>query len=177
MENTEGWWNKVVADDLDDDGDLDLIVGNIGENYKFKATPEKPFQVFAKDFDGNGTNDVFLARYLKDTQLVPIRGKECTSQQMPVIAEKFPTFLSFATSDLPTILGADIETAIHQKAQLFSSVMLINDGGRLTVRKLPVEAQLSAVTGIIVKDFDKDGKKDILLAGNKFDVEVETTRG
>jgi len=53
--------------------------------------------------------------------------------------------------------------------------MLINDGGKLTVRKLPVDAQLSAVTGIIVKDFDKDGEKDILLAGNKFDVEVETT--
>ena len=103
--NTEGWWNKVVADDLDDDGDQDLIIGNIGENYKFKASPEKPFQVFAKDFDSNGTNDVFLARYLSDTQLVPIRGKECTSQQMPGIAEKFPTYLSFATSDLPTILG------------------------------------------------------------------------
>jgi hypothetical protein len=175
VENTEGWWNKVVADDLDDDGDMDLIAGNIGENYKFKASPEKPFQVFAKDFDGNGTNDVFLARYVKGTQLVPIRGKECTSQQMPTIGEKFPTFLSFATSDLPTILGADIETAVHRKAQLFSSVMLINDGGKLTVRKLPVDAQLSAVTGIIVKDFDKDGKKDIILAGNKFDVEVETT--
>jgi len=173
--NTEGWWNKVLADDLDDDGDQDLIIGNIGENYKFKASPERPFQVFAKDFDGNGTNDVFLARYLSDTQLVPIRGKECTSQQMPGIAEKFPTYLSFATSDLPTILGKDIENAVHRKAQLFSSVMFINEGGKLTMRKLPVEAQLSAVMGIIVKDFDKDGKKDILLAGNKFDVEVETT--
>lgn len=174
-ENTEGWWNKVIADDLDDDGDVDLIVGNIGENYKFKASPEKPFQVFAKDFDGNGTNDVFLARYLKESQLVPIRGKECTSQQMPQIGEKFPTYLSFATSDLPTILGADIENAVHRQAQLFSTVMFINEGGKLSVRKLPVEAQFSAVTGIVVQDFDKDGKKDILLAGNKFDVEVETT--
>jgi hypothetical protein len=175
LENTEGWWSKVVADDLDGDGDQDLILGNIGENYKFRASVEKPFQVYAKDFDGNGTNDIFLARYYKDDVLVPIRGKECTSQQMPGIAQKFPTYLSFAESDLPTILGKDIETALHRQARLFSSIILVNDNGKLTVKKLPVEAQFSAVTSIVVKDFDEDGNKDILLAGNKFDVEVETT--
>ena len=57
LENTEGWWNKIVADDLDGDGDQDLILGNLGENYKFKATQERPFQVFAKDFDNNGLKD------------------------------------------------------------------------------------------------------------------------
>jgi len=175
VENTEGWWNTIVSDDLDGDGDQDLIAGNIGENYKFKASYERPFQVFAKDFDSNGTNDIFLARYIKDTLLVPIRGKECTSQQMPVINEKFPTFLSFAQSDLPTILGKDIETAEQRKAHLFSSVILVNNNGNLTIKKLPVDAQLSAVMGIVVRDFDDDGKKDILLAGNKFDTEVETT--
>ncbi len=175
LDKTEGWWSKVLADDLDGDGDMDLIAGNIGENYKFKASQEKPFQVFAKDFDQNGTNDIFLARYYQDTLLVPIRGKECTSQQMPVIAQKFPTYLSFAKSDLPGILGKDIENAIHYKAHLFSSVVLVNDKNKFTVSRLPVEAQLSAVNGIVVKDFDGDGKKDILLSGNKFDVEVETT--
>ncbi|MDH4093025.1 MAG: hypothetical protein OEV24_21380, partial [Cyclobacteriaceae bacterium] len=64
---------------------------------------------------------------------------------------------------------------MHFKAYLFSSVMLINDGDKFSIRKLPVEAQLSTVNGIIINDFDHDGKKDILLAGNKFDVEVETT--
>ncbi len=175
LENTEGWWSKVIADDLDDDGDQDLILGNIGENYKFQASVEKPFQVFAKDFDGNGTNDIFLARYYKDNSLVPIRGKECSTQQMPVISEKFPTYLSFAQSDLPTILGKDIENAMHYQARIFSSILLINEKGRLVIKKLPTEAQLSAVNGIIVRDFDKDGRKDILLAGNKFDTEVETT--
>ncbi|HEX5169929.1 MAG TPA: VCBS repeat-containing protein [Cyclobacteriaceae bacterium] len=175
MDNTEGWWNKVIANDIDDDGDQDLILGNLGENYKFKTSEDKPFQVFAKDFDGNGTNDIFLARYYKDSLLVPIRGRECTSQQMPVIAKKFPTFASFAESDLPSILGKDIENATHYQAHLFSSVMLINEGGKLTIKKLPTEAQLSTVNCIIVRDFDHDGKKDILLAGNKFDVEVETT--
>jgi hypothetical protein len=175
VENTEGWWNTIVADDIDGDGDQDLIAGNIGENYKFKASIEKPFQVFAKDFDNNGSNDIFLARYVKDSVLVPIRGKECTSQQMPIIKEKFPTYLSFAQSDLKTILGKDIETAEHREAHLFSSVIFLNEKGNLTIKRLPTDAQLSAVMGIVVSDFDGDGIKDILLGGNKFDTEVETT--
>ncbi|MEO5603903.1 MAG: VCBS repeat-containing protein [Cyclobacteriaceae bacterium] len=175
MENTEGWWNTVVAEDLDDDGDKDLLIGNLGENYKFKARKEKPFEVYAKDFDNNGTNDIFLARHYKDNRLVPIRGKECTSQQMPVIAQKFPTYLSFASSDLPGILGKDMENAMHYRAHIFSSVIAINENGKLRLKALPVEAQLSTINGFVVQDFDNDGKKDILLAGNKFDVEVETT--
>src|SRR5688572_11070486 len=143
-EKTEGWWNKVITEDLDGDGDQDLIAGNIGENYKFKANSEKPFQVFSKDFDGNGTNDIFLARYYKNDLLVPIRGRECTSQQMPVIAQKFPTYLSFAESDLPKILGKDIENAMHYQAHNFSSVIGINQNGRFAFKSLPVDAQISA---------------------------------
>lgn len=174
LQNTEGWWDKLVADDIDGDGDLDIIAGNLGENYKFKASGKKPFEVYAKDFDNNGTNDIFLAKYNGEEQ-VPVRGRECTSQQCPFILQKFPTFLSFAESDLKTILGEEIETALHYKAHLFSSVILVNEKEKFSIKKLPVEAQLSTVNGIIVDDFDKDGKKDILIAGNKFDVEVETT--
>jgi hypothetical protein len=175
LQNTEGWWDKLIADDIDADGDVDLVAGNLGENYKFQASIEKPFEVYAKDFDGNGTNDIFLAKHLKDI-MVPIRGRECTSQQCPMIAQKFPTYLSFAESDLTRILGAEeMKTALHYQARLFSTVIFVNEKGKFAARKLPVEAQLSTVNGIIVKDFDGDGIKDIVVAGNKFDVEVETT--
>lgn len=175
LQHTEGWWNRLVADDIDGDGDIDLVAGNLGENYKFQASKEKPFEVYASDFDGNGTNDVFLAKHLNDIT-VPIRGRECTSQQCPMIAQKFPSFLSFAESDLKGILGEEeLKTALHYSAHHFSTVIFVNENGKLVPKKLPMEAQLSTVNGIVIKDFDGDGKKDILIAGNKFDVEVETT--
>jgi hypothetical protein len=172
---TNGWWNKLVADDIDGDGDIDLLAGNLGENYKFKASEEKPFMVYAKDFDGNGTNDIFLARYLNDSLVVPIRGRECTSQQMPLIANKFPTFVSFASSDLRGILGQGIDQALHYKAFMFSSAIFVNNNGKFAIQPLPVEAQLSVTNAFVVRDMNGDGKKDILVAGNKFDTEVETT--
>ncbi|HMJ67906.1 MAG TPA: VCBS repeat-containing protein [Cyclobacteriaceae bacterium] len=172
---TNGWWNKVVADDIDQDGDIDLIGGNLGENYKFKASADKPFMVYARDFDGNGTNDVFLARHLNDSLVVPIRGRECTSQQMPVLASRFPTFGAFASSDIRGILGQDIERAMHYEAYLFSTVIFVNNGGKFTIQPLPVEAQLSTVNAFVIRDMNGDGRKDIILGGNKFDVEVETT--
>ena len=69
-----GWWWSIVAEDLDNDGDLDFVLGNMGKNHKFKASSEKPFEVYCDDFDDNGTYDVFLAKHLED-RTVTVRGK------------------------------------------------------------------------------------------------------
>ncbi|WP_421898178.1 VCBS repeat-containing protein [Marinoscillum sp.] len=175
LKNMEGWWNSVEASDLDQDGDMDLILGNLGENYKFHASAEKPLEVFANDYDLNGTNDIFLAKY-NNKELVPVRGKECSSQQIPLISQKFPTFESFAHASLEQILGgAGLERAFHLKAHIFSSIILRNNSGKLEVVTLPKEAQFSTVNAIIPMDFDQDGIIDLLMAGNHFDTEVETT--
>ncbi|AUP80585.1 VCBS repeat-containing protein [Flavivirga eckloniae] len=175
LENTNGWWNKIVASDIDKDGDTDFVVGNLGLNYKFSASKEKPFIVYANDFDQNGTNDIFLAKHYKDRE-VPIRGKQCTSQQMPRIGEKYKTYQEFAKADISQIIGDVNNKALKYEAKEFASIILKNKSGKLTIEKLPIQAQFSVINGITVEDFNQDGINDILIAGNKFEVEVETTR-
>jgi hypothetical protein len=173
---TRGLWWSITASDLDNDGDDDYIIGNLGKNNKFKASKEHPFKVYANDFDNNGTNDVVLAKFYKD-DYVPVRGRQCTSQQMPYVADKFKDFNSFASSKLLDILPEDkIKGAVIYEISNFESIILINDGGKLIRKELPVQAQISPIKSSIVLDFNKDGHQDIMIVGNHYGVEVETTR-
>ncbi len=175
LQNTEGWWNRIVAVDYDKDGDMDFIAGNLGDNYKFHASVEKPFMVYCDDYDANGTYDIVLAKY-NGKDLVPIRGRQCSSEQIPSIATKFPNFTSFANANLQDIYGAGLEKGLIYKAQQFQSVLLKNEGTKFAVIPLPKDAQFSTVQGILIRDFDKDGHEDIVFAGNMFNAEIETTR-
>lgn len=176
LNDTRGMWWSISASDLDNDGDDDYIIGNLGKNNKFKATKKHPFKVYANDFDDNGTNDIILAKFYKD-DYVPMRGRECTSQQMPYVADKFKDYESFASSTLIDILPENkVNDAIIYEISNFESIVLINDKGQLIRKALPNEAQVSPIKSSLVKDINKDGFLDILLVGNHYGVEVETTR-
>ncbi len=172
----KGWWYSLAAADVDNDGDEDFIVGNIGLNTKFYASKKKPFNVFADDFDENGSCDIVLSKEYKG-KLVPTRGRQCSSEQMPFIKDKFPTYKEFATAGIEDILGDQkIQKALHLEATHFESIVLINEGNSFTVKKLPNEAQIAPVNAIIPLDLDTDGNMDLIIAGNNFDTEVETPR-
>jgi hypothetical protein len=176
LKDTRGMWWSITANDLDNDGDEDYIIGNLGLNNKFKASKEHPFKVYANDFDSNGTNDIVLAKFYKD-DYVPVRGRECTSQQMPYVAEKFKDYHSFASSKLVDILPEDkVSEGIVYEIQSFESIILINDGGKLIKKVLPIQTQVSPIKSSLVLDVNNDGNKDILIVGNHYGVEVETTR-
>ena len=173
---SRGLWWSITANDIDNDGDDDYIAGNLGKNNKFKASKEHPFKVYANDFDGNGTNDVVLAKYYKDGY-VPMRGKECTTQQMPYVGEKFKDFHSFASSKLIDILPENkIDEGIVYEISNFKSIVLINNNGILEPMYLPIQAQTSPIKSSLIDDFNNDGFKDLLLVGNHYGVEVETVR-
>ncbi|MFT5980360.1 MAG: hypothetical protein ACI898_001130 [Flavobacteriales bacterium] len=176
-DDLQGWWQTAVPFDADGDGDLDLLLGNIGENNKFHPSAEKPLFCYAEDFDENGTLDIVLAKYEGDV-LYPVRGKECSSEQMPFISQKFKTFKSFAESDLASIYTpGKLEKAMKLEAKTFSSAIAYNDGqGNFTISELPVKAQFAPINSAIPIDLNEDGKMDLICNGNFFGTEVETTR-
>lgn len=172
----QGVWMSAKSIDLDNDGDLDFIAGNLGMNTKFKASVDQPFNIYGHDFDKNGTMDIVLSTFY-DSIEYPVRGKECSTQQMPFVSEKFPTYDLFASASTKDIYAENLDEAIHLSAHTFETSAFINDGnGNFNRLVLPVETQFSSVNTIEFIDYDKDGFQDILLFGNWHNVEIETTR-
>ncbi|UNY99190.1 VCBS repeat-containing protein [Zhouia spongiae] len=174
---TTGWWSSIEKGDFDNDGDNDLILGNIGLNYKYKTSQENPFDVYYYDFDNNGVNDIVLG-YYQENKHYPLRGFSCSSQQVPSLKKTFKKYDVFASLELEEVYGEDkLERALHYKADTFASVYIENQGnGKFNMSMLPRMAQLSNINDFIVGDFNDDNHLDVLFVGNLFVSEIETTR-
>ncbi|MEN7547505.1 VCBS repeat-containing protein [Rapidithrix thailandica] len=177
LQHTNGWWYSLAQADMDGDGDLDYFAGNLGENYKYKASVQEPFEVYYRDFDQNGSKDIVLSYYNFGNQF-PVRGKSCSSQQIPSIRKKFKSYELFASADLEAIYGAsNLDAALHYQVYTFANSYLENKGnGKFQRKPLPSPAQLSSINSFLIEDFNHDGHLDVLLAGNLFVSEVETPR-
>jgi len=173
---TEGLWYSLEACDIDNDGDIDFIAGNLGMNTKYKASLEKPFHVYGNDFDKNGSYDIVLSTY-QDSINYPVRGKECSSEQMPFINDQFQTYHDYASATMDDIYGDMLDKATHLTVRTLKSSIFINDGdGNFSIKSLPVEAQFSPIQSIIIEDINHDGINDLILTGNMYETEVETVR-
>jgi len=176
LENSDGWYYEVQVADIDDDGDEDYIVGNLGMNYSYKASYENPLEIFSDDFDRNGTNDIVLS-YTYDGQLFPIVGRERAVKQLPNLAKRYESYELFSKATLQKIYGESITNALHLKAYSFSSYYIENLGDNSFRRNpLPALAQASSIHSVIIKDFDNDGYKDLVISGNMYQTEIEVPR-
>jgi len=172
-----GLWWSISEGDINGDGRPDYVVGNLGKNSKFKASPKKPFIIYGNDFDDNGSNDIVLANYSND-KLVPVRGRECTSEQMPFVAEKFPSYDEFARAELTAILPKDkMEKASKFEITTFASTIILNRGANdFEAKPMNNQAQIAPIRSSKIIDINGDGHLDILAVGNLYGAEVETVR-
>ena len=177
-ENNVGWWWSINGGDFDNDGDIDYIVGNLGFNYKYQATIGEPFSVYSKDFDENGNNDIVLSYYDVDGKCYPLRGRSCSSQQIPEIKKKFPNYNLFSEATLTDVYKEkDLKEALQYDVRQFGSIYIENKGNKqFETKLLPDLAQISTVFGILPFDFNGDMNLDILITGNFHHAEIETPR-
>jgi hypothetical protein len=177
IEGTSGWWFSIAGADFDKDGDIDLVAGNLGLNFRYKASVDKTFDVYAADFDHDGKSDIALSYYQGNKQY-PVRNRSCFVTQNPGLALRFPTYQSFAEATISDVYNRKVlKESLHLQAETFASCYFENTGNdKFIMHKLPNEAQLSSINDMIINDFDNDGHLDILASGNLYNVEVVTPR-
>ena len=162
-----GWWNRIYAEDMDGDGDTDLVLGNCGLNTQFHCNDKEPLSLYYKDFDGNGFVDPVLCYFINGVSY-PAASRDDLTEQIPSLKKKFLTYSEYANATIHDIFTDEqLKDAIQLKAETMETVYLENQGEKgFLLHRLPAEVQYAPVYGITSLDVNHDGKKDLLLAGN-----------
>lgn len=166
-QDTEGWWWSLATADLDGDGDLDLIAGNLGENASWKVRPEEPARLYFGDFDGNGAIDPLMTHYIQGKEY-PSMSRDNLFGQLAGMRKKFTNYASFADAKITDILPPEqLAGAQLLQAKTGQSVWIENRGkAAWVIHPLPKIAQAAPIFAILPTDVDGDGSTDLILAGN-----------
>lgn len=173
LTNTNGLWQKISSADMDNDGDVDFLVGNMGLNLPFKPSLEQPLEAFIGDFRGDAVNTTVISSYIQGKRY-PIASLDEMQGAFPHLRKNFLKHENYASSILDSIFPREqLKAAKHLKVFQTRSMYLENTGNGFKMHILPIEAQFSAVQGIVVADFTGDENIDVLVAGNYFPFRVE----
>lgn len=174
LAGTEGWWNALAQADVDNDGDIDFLLGNAGANLQLHASAKEPVQLYAQDVNNDGEIDPVLCYYIQGTSY-PLASRDELLEQVTPLRKKFIRYGDYARATINTVLGEEMLAQSHvYRASTLQSSWLENDGtGKFTLKALPTVAQWSAIQGFVQDDFDGDGFPEILAAGNFFPYRVQ----
>lgn len=173
MDAFSGWWYNMKAEDIDEDGDIDFVMGNRGLNCSIKGNINNPCTIYAKDFDGNGSYDAVLGYYIQG-KCYPLYSRDQLMDQMPAMRKKFIRYRDYSGKTLDDIFTEQEKRGMDiYKTNFFESGILVNEGNnRFRFIAFPEKAQLSTINDLVIDDLNSDGVKDILVCGNSTDAAV-----
>lgn len=176
FENSNGWWNSIEVNDLNNDGLLDLVIGNHGENSRFRATKSKPISMYINDFDDNNSLEQVIFQYNGDSSYTMALRHDLV-MQMPGLKKKYLKYNSYRNQTVHDIFNLEkIKSSYINYVYNLKTSAFINNGADFSNLELPVETQFSNVFAIEINDYNNDGYNDIILGGNLYNVKPEVGR-
>jgi len=177
LDSLHGWWNTVEAVDLDNDGDQDLVLGNMGANLHYKPIEGQPMKMWINDFDGNGTIEQLVTQNY-DGGDYPIHQKKEVTEQIVSLKKENLKASDYARRTVHELFSKEvISNAIVKESRISESIIAINEGnGQFRIQKLPPRVQLSCVCDITCTDINEDGNLDLIMAGNNFEFKPQFSR-
>lgn len=174
LAGTEGWWCRLLATDLNKDGNIDIVSGNLGSNSQFTATLQEPVKITYADFNNDNVLDPVLTMYTQGKSY-PYFTRDEIFEQMPVLQKKFRRYSDYADAQLTDMFSSEqLEKAKVAEIHTLKSAVLMNNGKqRFDIKSLPVEAQISMAGGLNTIDVDGDGNLDLIVTGNCFPMRVQ----
>lgn len=179
-----GWWRSILPADIDNDGDIDYVLGNLGLNSYYRANKETPVRVYAKDYDNNNSFDAIPSLYLPSSMAdptkreYPAQTRDDMVKQMIGFRSKFQNYKLYAQAPMEKVLTPDeLKGVLKLEANTFSHMVLLNEGGLIfKAMPLPSGTQFSCINGMVADDVNGDGNIDLIINGNDYGTEVSVGR-
>lgn len=175
LKNTNGWWNTLHVADLNQDGRMDIVLGNHGLNSRFKAREQEPLSLYISDFDNNGRDETILCQF-NNGKSYPVALRTDMVRQLPMLKKKYLQFANYREQQIEQVFDAPLLTkALKKQAHTLSSAVLLNKGSlQFDWKPLPSAAQTSPIYAIATLDINRDGHLDLVLGGNHDRCKPET---
>jgi hypothetical protein len=164
-----GWWTSIAAADFNGDGRPDYVVGNVGLNTPYQASPDRPALIYYGDFAGDGGRQLVEA-YHEGDRIYPRRTRKELGAVIPSVLKRYPRNDYYARATLAEILGDQRLAAAQRFAatEFRSGVFLSQPDGTYRFEPLPRIAQVAPFQGLVAADLDGDGHADIYAVQNSY---------